>query len=213
MTTKRQRTAAGKNAARRVVPACVQAGLAMLAVAACAHLRAADAVQAAAPRLVEPGDGGRQSFALRLTRQGTPYLFGGFAVCLDRAGAVEVTRVDFENPIGGLSVQEFALRPFYRGFGEDGVGWGEPRSLRRRGVSTALRTVTQVCAPDGSPRVEFSEVVLQTSRPAAVSASSSGFVITYSAGRAEGTVRVPFGITLCAPSDHSLPICGPRSPG
>ncbi len=173
----------------------------------CASEGAADGLYSASPRLVEPGDGGRQSFALRLTTQGMPYLFGGFAVCLDKAGAVEVTGVEFENAAGGLSVQAFALRPFYRGFGEDGVGWGEPKSLKRRGISTALRTVTQVCQADGSSRVEFSEVVLQTSRPGAVSASSSGFVITYSSGGSEGRFRVPFGITLCAPADKSLPLC------
>jgi hypothetical protein len=184
--------------------------LVSLSVAACAGPGAGRNPPAALARLIEPpGDGGRQSLTLRRTVQGMPYLFGGFAVCLDRAGAVEVTGVRFENSGGGLAVQAFALRPFYRGFGEDGVGWGEPTSLRRRGVSTASRTVTQVCRPEGDARVEFSEVVLQTSRPAATSAWSTGFVITYDSGGAEGSFRVPFGITLCAPSARRPPACRP----
>ncbi|MFC7383133.1 hypothetical protein [Sphaerisporangium rhizosphaerae] len=182
--------------------------LVLLSVAACAGPGAARNPQAV--RLIAPpGDGGRQSLTLRRTVQGMPYLFGSFAVCLDRAGAAEVTGVRFENSRGGLAVQEFALRPFYRGFGEDGVGWGEPVGLRQRGVSTASRTVTQVCLPEDYSRVEFSEVVLQISRPTATSAWSPGFVITYDSGGAEGTFRIPFGITLCAPSDRTLPNCRP----
>jgi hypothetical protein len=160
-----------------------------------------------APKLVEPGDTGRQSFGLRLTTRGMPYLFGGFSVCLNRSGVVSVTGVEFEDATGDLRVQAFALRPFYRAFGDDGVGWGEPKSLKQRGVPTALRTVTQVCQPDDSSRVEFTELVLQTSRPGAVSASSSGFVISYTSGASEGRLRVPFGITLCAPADKTLPLC------
>lgn len=158
-------------------------------------------------RLVEPGDAGRQSFGLRKTRQGRPYLFGNIALCLDRTGAADVTGVRFENPSGDLKVEAWALRPFYRAMGSDGVGWGEPRSLRQRRLFTAVHTVTQVCRPGDSSRVEFAELVVQTSRPNRASASGSGFLVSYTSGPAQGVLRIPFGITLCAPSERLLPMC------
>jgi hypothetical protein len=181
----------------------------LLVTAACCAGEEAPPPGAAPPpaRLVEPGDADRQSFGLRRTKRGKPYLFGNLALCLDRAGIANVTDVRFEKPKGDLRVEAWALRPFYRAIGSDGVGWGEPTSLQRRKVSTALQAVTQVCQPDRSSRVEFSELVVQTSRPNGTSASGAGVVVTYTSGRSRAMLRIPFGITLCAPAEKTLPLC------
>ncbi|WP_214416293.1 hypothetical protein [Sphaerisporangium fuscum] len=210
-TAVRRRSRRGPLTRAAVRRVCRHAALACLLVgtAACCPGEAVRlaAVPFPSARLVEPGDGGRQSFGLRTTVRGQPYLFGNLALCLDRTGVADVVDVRFDDPTGGMTVEAWALRPFYRPMGADGVGWGEPDSLRRRKLSTSLSTVTEVCRPDDSSRVEFAELVVQTSRPRGVSASSSGVVVRYTSGASEGVLRIPFGITLCAPSERSLPLC------
>jgi hypothetical protein len=59
-----------------------------------------------------------------------------------------------------------------------GDGLGDPISLERRGLSIN-HSVSEVCQPEDSPRVEFAELVLQVSRRTEKTAFGRGIVVTY----------------------------------
>jgi hypothetical protein len=145
--------------------------------------------------------------AVKDPQQGSPYLFGSDIVCLDRPGMVTVESVEFEGGSAtGLAVQEFTFRPFYAPLGEAGVGFGEPRTLAQRGVPVNHK-VAQACTSGDSNRQEFAEWVIQATRTTPQTGSSQALIVAYTSAEEHHTLRIPFAITLCAPSDHQTPNC------
>ncbi|GAA4558592.1 hypothetical protein GCM10023193_13620 [Planotetraspora kaengkrachanensis] len=153
------------------------------------------------PALVLPPgaeDAGEITVGIMVNRLGDPYLFGNLGLCLDRGGSVTVTQVGFGETLGRLDVDGFTFRPFHRPIDSDGIGLGDPVSMERRGLP-ANRSVSEVCQPEDSPRVEFAELVVQVSRRTEKSAFGRGVVVTYLSDGVERRLHIPFNIVLCGP--------------
>lgn len=128
---------------------------------------------------------------------------GGIVLCVthDSATVTSVTPVD---PTGGLTVTEWGLEPNpFQLDNHDGVGQAPgplPATYKRDG---AAGVVTGHCPPtiDGPWSEVVSELGITVRKPGRTTASAAALMIHYRIGDQEGTLTVPYAITLCAPGD------------
>jgi hypothetical protein len=150
------------------------------------------------PALIPVGDDSLGfTTGMQISKPGQPYLFGDMPVCIDRQGEVMVTRVDFENPRGAIRLEAFALRAFYRPFGGDGIGLGEPITLQRKGIAQGPRVVSQACRPEIFYKQAFSELVLQVSHTGDDTGFSPALIVTYTSDGDDRTLRIPVEFVFC----------------
>lgn len=128
-----------------------------------------------------------------------PMTFGDITLCLDGSGS-EAAQIDsVEVPEGSsLEITEFSVADEGSGFGNDLV------TLVEAGFDPAKRTLTRPCGDKESGRL-----IVEASRSTNESASADELIVHYSAagGGSERTLRIPYAIMLCSPSDAEIEPC------
>lgn len=135
---------------------------------------------------------------------GQPYLYGGMRLCLNRPGSVTVTNVRLENPSGGIRLEDHALYPRDGSSNTDLVGNGEPSTIQSKPLPERDPEVSQVCSPAASPIQRRSELVLQLSDRDDASGHTSAFLVDYTVGGRDRTLRIAIEYSFCG-HRHDLP--------
>ena len=137
---------------------------------------------------------------------GAPVVWGSVLVCVSEPGTATITSVEPVDPVGGLTVDDFAVRPNPWKAGVDAVGAAHS-DLEHLGFGTA-KTVDVPC---GSPEIGM-ELAIQASRPREENAASYGWKVTYSAQGDTGTFEIPVSVQLCGDGPAWKPDCAALSP-
>lgn len=179
----------------------VVGGLAVagLALAAFVGVRAALEPDGPAVRLRSPAEDTTASSTTDV-RPGGPVVVGAMPLCLEEPGRVVVTGVE---ALGDIDLRGFVVRP--NPFADpEGMMIGDARgTLAANGlVSVPGLALTDVCPTDDNTPTGY-ELIVEL-WPGDRNTSAAGFRISYTDGRAEGTVTIPYRYALCRETDAEL---------
>ncbi len=112
-------------------------------------------------------------------------------VCLDRPGAVRVTKVQ---ALGGdLEVTGFALRPNPAGTGASMLG-SSVDTFVSEGLDPGAATVTAVC---GSAPAAGDELIVRLHSDGTATTKAEGLSVTYVSDGTSGQLAIPVGLVMC----------------
>ena len=157
------------------------------------------------PSLEIPGEESKFGLTVRDVEAGQSYLFGAVPLCVRDAASetptgVRVTDVRPAEPVGGLSIRDFAVRkhPVGPGHSSDYLG-SEP------GVMPddwdAEETVSLPCPSPGGHLGDVDrlyELVVEARKPGPETASTTGLVVVYESDGEQKEMRVPLTLVMCS---------------
>jgi hypothetical protein len=123
-------------------------------------------------------------------------------VCLDRPGSVTIDAVRPQQPTGGFTVTDFAVRENPSLHSRDQLGEA-PGTLASVGFDDD-RTATLACDV-GTGRGH--ELGVQVTKTGTGNATSRGFAVSWHSQERRGTLTVPLAVLLCQGPTANIPAC------